>query len=197
MTDIAQQPTTRRFAQSSAGRSGRRWASVDAGPTMPRQTIDAGGLSSRPRRSGRRCPPSRRCARPSCRSSRSKGDDDPAELVVFAFPGGAGTVDANVKRWQSQFKDTDGNPPKIESKTVKGKNVEVTRVETAGPVLPVDRSPAQPGARARQGHRLLGAIVVTEQVGYFSRWSAPTRPWPRSAPRSTSCCRRSRWKTDS
>ena len=52
--------------------------------------------------------------------------------MVYAFPGGAGTVDANVKRWQSQFRDADGNPPKIESKTVKGKNVEVTRVETAG-----------------------------------------------------------------
>ncbi len=61
-----------------------------------------------------------------------EGDDYPAELVVFAFPGGVGTVEANLERWKRQFKDKDGNPPKIESKKVKGKNVEVTRVETSG-----------------------------------------------------------------
>ena len=65
--------------------------------------------------------------------------------MVFAFPGGAGTVEANVQRWRSQFKDADGNPPRIESKVVKGKNVDVTRVETAGHYFPshsaVPRSP--------------------------------------------------------
>ena len=39
------------------------------------------------------------------------GDQYPAELVVFAFPGGAGTVDANIERWRKLFKDKDGNPP--------------------------------------------------------------------------------------
>ena len=61
-----------------------------------------------------------------------KGDEEPAELVVFAFPGGAGGVEANVKRWQSRVQGQDGNPPKIDTKVVKGKNVEVTRVEIAG-----------------------------------------------------------------
>ena len=32
-----------------------------------------------------------------------------AELVVFSFPGGGGTVDANLKRWYAQFKQTDGS----------------------------------------------------------------------------------------
>ena len=72
-----------------------------------------------------------------------EGDDYPAELVVFAFGGGAGTVDANLKRWQSLFKDKDGNPPAIDSKKVKGKNVEMTRAETHGDYHPA-RFPGRP-----------------------------------------------------
>ena len=52
------------------------------------------------------------------------------------FAGGAGSVEANLKRWQKLFKDEDGNPPKIESKKVQGKNVEVTRAETSGHYYP-------------------------------------------------------------
>ena len=75
-----------------------------------------------------------------------EGDDYPAELVVFAFDGGAGTVEANLERWQRLFKDKDGNPPKIESKKVKGKNVEVTRAETSGHYHPsqLPRRPKNP-----------------------------------------------------
>ena len=50
-----------------------------------------------------------------------------AELVVTAFPGGAGSTDQNIKRWESAFKDADGKAPKAETKKVKGKNVDVLR----------------------------------------------------------------------
>jgi hypothetical protein len=102
-----------------------------------------------------------------------EGDDYPAELVVFAFPGGAGTVEDNLKRWQRLFKDKDGNPPKIESKKVKGKNVDVTRAETAGHYYPAQfgatKEPDRPDAR------LLGGIVMTDTTGYYIRMVGPDK----------------------
>src|SRR5262249_21765974 len=65
-----------------------------------------------------------------------EGDKEQGVMPVSALRAGGGGVEANVKRWQSQFKDADGNPAKIESKTVKGKNVEVPRVEIAGHYFP-------------------------------------------------------------
>ena len=38
-----------------------------------------------------------------------EGDDYPAELIVSAFAGAAGSVEANLTRWQNFFKDEDGN----------------------------------------------------------------------------------------
>jgi hypothetical protein len=95
-------------------------------------------------------------------------------MVVTAFTGGAGPVDANLKRWQGMFKDKEGNPPNIESRQVKGENVDVTRAETAG-----DYHPAQmPGRRPepdRPNARLLGAIITAERVTYYVRMVGPNR----------------------
>ncbi len=99
-----------------------------------------------------------------------EGDDFPGELVVYAFPGGAGSVEANIERWQKQFKDKDGNPPKIETKTVKGKNVDVTRAETSGHYFPAQFGRPEPD---RPDARLLGAIVQTDQDRLFHQAGWP------------------------
>ncbi|MFO0892334.1 MAG: hypothetical protein U0790_24745 [Isosphaeraceae bacterium] len=103
-----------------------------------------------------------------------KGDGFPASLVVFVFPGGAGTVEANVTRWQRQFVGSDGNPPKIESKTLKGKNTDVTLVETAGHYKP-SPIPGAPPEPERENARLLGAIVTTDRYGYFLKMVGPDK----------------------
>jgi hypothetical protein len=106
------------------------------GADAPTQTIDAGGLTFEVPAAWKSSPPTSSMRRAELKVSPVEGDHEPAELLVFAFPGGAGSVELNVKRWQSQFKDADGNPPPIESKSVPGKNVTVTRVETAGHYFP-------------------------------------------------------------
>ncbi|MGD0040353.1 MAG: hypothetical protein ABSE84_08075, partial [Isosphaeraceae bacterium] len=103
------------------------------------------------------------------------GDEYPALLVVYAFPGGAGSVEANVDRWRGQFKDADGKPPKIESKTVKGKNVEVTRVETAGHYKP-GAIPGMAPEPERENARMLVAIVTTAKVGYSDKTMTALKP---------------------
>ena len=70
--------------------------------------------------------------------------------------------------------DLGGHAPKIESKTVKGKNVEVTKVETAGHYAPAP-IPGMPAEPERDNARLFGAIVVTERVGYFLKMVGPDK----------------------
>jgi hypothetical protein len=144
------------------------------GAEAPQQTIDAGGLTFQAPAAWKANRPSSSMRRAELKVSPVEGDKEPAELVVFAFPGGAGTVEANVQRWQSQFKDADGNPPRIESRTVKGKNVDVTRVETAGHYYP-SQFPGRPKEPDRPNYRLLGAIVQTPATGYFIKMTGPDR----------------------
>jgi hypothetical protein len=144
------------------------------GADGPTQTIDAGGLTFEAPAAWKSGRPTSSMRRAELKVSPVEGDQDPAELVVFAFPGGAGTVEANVKRWQSQFKDADGNPPRIESKSVPGKNVTVTRVETAGHYFP-SQFPGRPKEPDRPHYRLLGAIVQTSETGYFLKMVGPDK----------------------
>ncbi len=110
-----------------------------------------------------------------------EGDDYPAELVVFAFPGGAGSVDANIERWRNLFKDEQGNSPKIETKKVQGKNVEVVRAETEGEYHP-SQFPGRPAEPVRKGARLLGAIVMTPETSYYIRMVGPDKTMKKLAP---------------
>jgi hypothetical protein len=145
-----------------------------AGADDPKKHVDAGALSFEAPQSWKSIPSRSTMRKAQLQVEAAAGDEFPALLVVYAFPGGAGSVDANVKRWQDQFRDADGNPPKIESKTVRGKNVEVTRVETAGHYKP-SAMPGMAPEPDRENARLLGAIVVTEKVGYFLKMVGPDK----------------------
>ena len=102
------------------------------GADEPKQTIDAKGMTFEAPKSWKSSPPSSPMRRAQLKVEPIEGDDYPAELVVSAFKGSAGSVEDNLKRWQNFFKDEDGKTPEIESKKVKAKNTEVTRAETSG-----------------------------------------------------------------
>jgi hypothetical protein len=144
------------------------------GADEPTKTIDAAGLSFKAPESWKSIPTKSQMRKAQLQVEAVKGDDFPALLVVYVFPGGAGTVDANIERWQKQFSGPDGNPPKIESKTVKGKNVDVTRVETSGHYKPSPIPGVAPEPE-RDNARLLGAIVVTDRFGYFLKMVGPDK----------------------
>jgi hypothetical protein len=144
------------------------------GADAPPQTIDAGGLTFQAPAAWKSTKPSSTMRRAQLKVDPVEGDTDPAELVVFAFPGNAGGVQANLQRWQDQFLDKDGKPPRIESKTVKGKNTDVVRAETAGRYV-ASKFPGSPEHYDKPDYRLLGAIVMTEDTGYFLRMLGPDR----------------------
>jgi hypothetical protein len=144
------------------------------GADEPKKVVDAGGLKFQAPEGWKSIPTDGQMRRAQLKVEPAKGDDYAAELVVFAFPGGAGSVEANITRWQKQFRDADGNPPKIESKTVKIKNVDVTKVETSGHYTP-SRFPGRAPEPERDNARLFGAIVITDRVGYFFKMVGPDK----------------------
>lgn len=104
----------------------------------------------------------------------AEGDAEPAELVLFVFPQGAGTVEANIARWEQQFVGADGGAARAQVVKAKGKNVDVTRVEVAGRYV----AAVTPGAAEKNDKadfRLLGAIVQTADNGYFFKMVGPDR----------------------
>jgi hypothetical protein len=139
----------------------------------PKQTIDAKGITFDAPKSWKSSPPTKQSRRAELKVEPIEGDDYSAELIVSVFSGAAGSVDANLTRWQNFFKDEDGKSPKIESKKVQAKNVEVTRAETSGHYYPASfggaKEPDRPGAR------LLGAIVTGEKNSYYIRMIGPDK----------------------
>lgn len=104
------------------------------------------------------------------RINATKGDAKPAELVLFAFPGGVGSLDMNIERWANQFKDDDGNSPKPKIEKRKGKNTEVVFVETAGRYVSTIPVPVD-----EPNSRLLGAIVETPDAAFYFKLTGPTK----------------------
>jgi hypothetical protein len=104
----------------------------------------------------------------------AEGDTDPAELLVFQFPNGAGTVEANVDRWEKMFADDEGKQPKSKSAKVKGTNLDATRVEVAGRYI-ASVVPGSPERYNKPGYHLLGAIVETDANAYFFRLIGPEK----------------------
>jgi len=151
------------------------------GADAPTQTIDAGGLTFQAPAAWKSTPPSGTMRRAVLRVQAVEGDTEPAELVVTAFGGGAGTVEENLKRWQGQFKDDAGNPPQIESREVPVKNAKVTRAETAGRYSAM-QFPGQPKQPERAKYRLLGAIVQTDKVDYYFKMVGPDKTMQAARP---------------
>jgi hypothetical protein len=102
------------------------------------------------------------------------GDSDQAEVLVFQFPNRAGTIEANIDRWEKMFADADGRQARARSEKKKGANVDATRVEVAGRYV----AAVTPGADEKYDkpdYRLLGAIVETEDSAYFFRLIGPEK----------------------
>jgi hypothetical protein len=143
------------------------------GADEPKQTIDAKGMTFEAPKAWKSSPPTNQMRRAQLKVDPVEGDDYPAELVVSAIRGGGGSIDDNLKRWQNFFKDEDGNSPKIESKKVQAKNVEVTRAETSGHYYP----PAFGGPKEpdRPGARFLGVIIPGEKANYYIKMVGPEK----------------------
>lgn len=146
--------------------------SAFAEPQEKTQTINGGGITFEVPAGWKSSRPSSSMRRAQLAIPPAAGDKEAGEVVLFAFPGGAGSVEANIERWAGQFRDANDAPPKAVTKKEKGKNTEVTRVEVSGRYV----APLMPGSREavdKPNFKLVGAIVVTPDVSYFLKAVGP------------------------
>jgi hypothetical protein len=106
---------------------------------------------------------------------RSPGDAEDAELVIYYFGTGAGTVDANVNRWLGQI-HSDGSATNGDARrstqTVTG--LQVTLVDAAGTYV----AEVRPGATEhynKPGFRLRAAVVETPRGPYYIKMTGPAK----------------------
>ena len=162
------------FRIVSSGLAGLAVVLFFTGADDAKQSLDARGLKFDAPASWKTVPSKSAMRAIVLKVEPTDGDDYPAELVVFVFPGGVGGVQANLERWRKQFTDKDGNPPTIESKKVKGKNVDVIRAETAGHYHPA-KFPGMPTEPDRPDARLLVGFVSTDKVSYSIKMVGPDK----------------------
>ncbi|MCY4076711.1 MAG: hypothetical protein OXH04_14910 [Acidobacteria bacterium] len=107
---------------------------------------------------------------------RLAGDVEDAELVVFYFGGGGGTVEANLERWTNQMLQPDGTPSAEVATTTSFRvgDLPVTLLDVPGTFA----AEVRPGSRMRYykpGFRLLAAVVETPDGPYFFKLTGPDR----------------------
>ncbi len=94
----------------------------------------------------------------------AKGDKEKAELAVYNFPGGGGSVEANIGRWVGQF-ESKGRKHRVS--IGKAGDNQYYVVEVSGtynkPVGPPIRRQTKPV----KGSRMLAVILQLEQGVYF------------------------------
>jgi hypothetical protein len=100
------------------------------------------------------------------------GDKEDADLVVYFFAGGAGSVDANIQRWLTAFESSGRKVKVTTGKSTEGAYVLVDTQGTwnkpIGAMGPGQRTEPVPDSRA------LG-VILTDKVGYYIRLTGPEK----------------------
>ena len=107
---------------------------------------------------------------------RISGDSEDAELVVFYFGGGGGSVEANFQRWIGQMEQPDGRPSFEVASTIglQANGLDVTLLDVPGTYV----AAVSPGSttRVNKPHfRLLATVVETTAGPYFFKLTGPDR----------------------
>ena len=107
---------------------------------------------------------------------RVPGDAEDAELVVFYFGGGGGSVEANLQRWVGQMEQPDGRSSFEVASTVgfDAGGLAVTVLDVPGTYV----AAVSPGSNTRlnkTGFRLIAAVVETPVGPYFFKLTGPDR----------------------
>src|SRR5947209_19828397 len=105
---------------------------------------------------------------------RADGDAEDAELVLYYFGGGGGSVDANIERWLGQVQQPDGRPSsavaKKETRTVNG--LDVTLLDVRGTYV-AEMAPGASERHNKSNFRLRAGVVMTPQGPYYIKLTGP------------------------
>jgi hypothetical protein len=125
----------------------------------------------------------------------AEGDAEDAELAVYYFSGGGGTLQANIDRWIGEFTKPDGSPAadtaKVTHRNIDG--IPFTIVDVSGNYANSMMTMQQSNA-PKANYRLLGAIAETKTGHWFIKLTGPARTVSKWAPSCESFLNSVRYK---
>jgi len=105
-----------------------------------------------------------------------KGHD--AELVIFSFGGGGGSVDQNIDRWKKMFRPPEGKTHDDIAKvdTFKVGDIKITYLDISG-TYEFRNPPFDPNAKLekRPNYRMFSIYFDSEDGPYFIRMTGPAK----------------------
>ena len=110
------------------------------------------------------------------------GDREAAECAVYFFGlGQGGSVQANIDRWEGQFKAPGGKPApaKVTKITIHG--LPVTTIDVSGEYSGMAGPTAAPVMAS--GYRLLGAILESPGGNIFIKFTGPAKTMAANQPK--------------
>lgn len=123
----------------------------------PAADFELAGMRSKTPADWKEEPPSNSMRMAQFKLPKATGDNEDAELAVFVFPGGSGSVDANLKRQLAKFQE-DGRKEKVEKTKVGG--IDATYQDVSGTFLSKQGGPFDPNAKVtpKAGFRQLYVV---------------------------------------
>jgi hypothetical protein len=114
--------------------------------------------------------------------SPAAGDKDGAECVVYFFGlGQGGGVQANMDRWQGQFKAPGGKPAMAKMNKITVHGLPVTTIDVSGEYSGMGGPTG--AASAVAGYRLLGAILENAGGNVFIKFTGPAKTMTANQPK--------------
>ncbi|MCE9608063.1 MAG: hypothetical protein K8U03_24520 [Planctomycetia bacterium] len=108
-----------------------------------------------------------------------EGDEFPGRVTVMGAGGG---VEANVERWKGQFKPTEGDEVKAETKKSKVAEQDVYVVDIKGTYIDKPAPMAPTPGIDRPKYRMIGAIIATDGGQYFVKAYGPEKTMEKALP---------------
>ena len=107
---------------------------------------------------------------------RTEGDVEDAELAVFYFGGGGGSVEENLERWTNQMIQPDGRPSSDVATTTsfEANGLPVTVLDVPG-TFGAEVKPGSGMRYFKRGFHLRAAVVETPDGPYFFKLTGPSR----------------------
>jgi len=110
------------------------------------------------------------------RLPRVEGDPEDARLVVYYFPGGGGSVEANLDRWASEFVQPDGGDSKqvMQRRTYHVNSLGVEEIALSGTFVAETRPGS--GERVNKPDFAVRAAIISSDHGpYYVKLTGPAR----------------------
>ena|SRR5215204_1815942 len=111
------------------------------------------------------------------RLPKAPGDTEDASLVLYYFgQGQGGSTTANIERWVSQIKQSDGAAAKekAQEKQFAANGLKVSTVDVSGTYV-AETAPGSGEFHNKPGYRLQAAVVETPKGSYFVKLVGPEK----------------------